>query len=78
MKCAICKRGETAPGTTTVSLTRDATTLIVKGVPAEVCATCGEAYVDEATTARLLGIAEEVARSGVELDVREYEHPTGA
>jgi hypothetical protein len=48
------------------------TTLVIKGVPADVCANCGEEYVDETITARLLKTAEEAARSGVEVDVREY------
>ena len=72
MKCVTCKHGETRRGTATVTLTRDGTTLIIKNVPAEVCATCGEEYVDEATTTRLMKVAEEAARAGVEVDVREY------
>ncbi len=51
MKCVVCKHGETRPGTTTVTLTRGETTLVVKGVPACVCSNCGEEYVDDATTA---------------------------
>ena len=72
MKCVICKRGETRPGIATVTLTRDGTTLVIKSVPADVCANCGEEYVGEATTARLMKAAEEAVRAGVELDVREY------
>ena len=72
MKCVICKHGETRQGTATVTLTREATTLVVKSVPASVCANCGEEYVDEATTARLIKTMEEGARAGVEVDVREY------
>ncbi len=34
--------------------------------------TCGEEYVEEAEAARLLGAAEEAARAGVEIDVRDY------
>ena len=33
---------------------------------------CGEAYVDEATAKELLRRAEEAARAGVTLDIREY------
>lgn len=33
---------------------------------------CGEEYVDEDTTARLLRAAEEAARTGVQVDVRQY------
>jgi len=72
MKCVICKHGESRRGTATVTLRRDATTLVVKGVPADVCDNCGEEYVDEVTTAQLLRRLEEAARAGVEVDVREY------
>ena len=72
MRCVICKLGETRPGKATVTLERDGTTLVIKGVPASVCANCGEEYVDEETTARLLQAAEEAAQAGVQVDVREY------
>ncbi len=75
MECVICKHGETRPGTATITLTRNSTVLVVKGVPADVCANCGEEYVGEATTAHLLRTAEEAARAGVEVDVREYVGP---
>ena len=72
MKCAVCKRGETQPGTATVTLSREQLTLVVKGVPAQVCENCGEEYVEEATTSRLLETAEKAAHSSVQVDVRLY------
>lgn len=75
MECVSCKHGETRPGAATVTLTRNSTVLVVKGVPADICDNCGEEYVAEATTAHLLRTAEEVARAGVEVDVREYVGP---
>ena len=72
MKCVICKKGETRPGTTTVTLERDGLTLVVKSVPARVCGNCGEQYVDEDVTTNLLRQAENVAQSGVQVDVRTY------
>ncbi len=72
MKCVICKQGETQPGVTTVTLERNGLTLVVKSVPARVCANCGEEYVDEATTAQLLATAEQAAQSGVLVDIRAY------
>ncbi|MBM3214562.1 type II toxin-antitoxin system MqsA family antitoxin [Candidatus Poribacteria bacterium] len=72
MKCVICRHGETQTGTATVMLTRDAMTLVFRGVPAQVCANCGEEYVDEETTARLLQVAEDAAQAGVQVDVREF------
>ncbi len=72
MTCVICKQSETEPGTTTVTLERGALTLVVKGVPARVCPTCGEEYVDEDVAARLLALVEQAAQTGVQLEVRQY------
>ena len=72
MKCVVCKTGATRPGRATVTLEREGVTLVIKGVPAQVCANCGEEYVDEAEAARLLGAAEAAAQAGVQVDVREY------
>jgi len=72
MKCLICKHGETRPGSTTVTLERSGTTVVFKGVPAEVCSTCGEDYLDEATTQRLLSEADRAARGGAEVEIRAF------
>lgn len=71
MKCVICKYGETLPGRTTVTLERGRTILVFKNVPAQVCANCGEAYVSEEITGRLLKEAEEASRAQVQVGVRE-------
>jgi len=72
MKCVVCKKGETKVGTATVTLERDETTLVFKGVPADVCRNCGEEYVDGKITAQLLKSAEEAARSGIQVEIRRY------
>lgn len=72
MKCVICKQGETRPGIATVTLERDSTMLIVRSVPAQVCENCGEEYINEGITAKLLQQAEEAVKAGVQVDVRTY------
>ena len=72
MRCVICKHGEALPGTVTITLSRDDTTIVVKGVPARVCENCGEEYVEEKVTESLLHHAEEAAERGVEVDVRQF------
>lgn len=47
-------------------------TLLFKGVPAQVCQNCGEAYLDEDTTVCLLAVVDEAARAGVQVQVRDY------
>ncbi len=70
MKCIICQFGETESGTTTVALTRDETTIVIRDVPAQICMTCGEEYVDAATGKRLSQIAEAAVNEDVQVDVR--------
>ena len=72
MKCLICKQADTQPGVTTITLERGGLTLVVKDVPAQVCPNCGEAYVNESTTHQLLKTAEQMARDGALVDVRQY------
>jgi len=72
MKCVICKHGQTQPGTVTVTLERATLTLVIKNVPAQVCQNCGEEYLNEVITERLLKTAEEVAQAGAQVDIREY------
>ena len=73
MKCAICKHGIYEPGTITVTLERESTTVVIRQVPAMVCNTCGEEYLNEEITDALLYIAEHDVKSGVQLDIRKYQ-----
>jgi YgiT-type zinc finger domain-containing protein len=72
MRCVICKHGETQPGAATVLLERGTLTLVVKHVPAEVCANCGERYFDETAPTRLLAVVEQAVDAGVQVDIRDY------
>ena len=55
-----------------MTLERDETVIVFRGVPAEVCENCGETYLDEAVTRSLLQAAAEAAGSGVEVDIRQF------
>jgi YgiT-type zinc finger domain-containing protein len=72
MKCVICKTGETAEGTTTVTIERRDAVLVLRGVPARVCVTCGEAYVSGEVTDEILRRADEMQRQGIEVDIRRF------
>ena len=72
MKCAICKNGETRPGTTTVTMTRGEATIVIKNVPAEVCDNCGEYYLDDAISAKILSMAEEAIKQNHEVEVIQF------
>jgi YgiT-type zinc finger domain-containing protein len=72
VRCPICRQGETRPGTATLVLERGALTFVVRHVPADVCENCGEEYIDEAATRQALDQAEDAARQGVTVEVREF------
>lgn len=72
MICPICKNGQTAPGFASVTLERQATTLLFKNVPAQVCENCGEEYIDEDASIRLLATADAAVRDGVQFELRRF------
>ena len=72
MNCLICKTGTTQPGTTTVTLERDITVIVIKDVPAQVCDNCGEYYLSEEVSSRIYTLAEEAVKRKVEVEVLHY------
>lgn len=72
MKCSICRTGQTATGTVTVTLQRGATTVVIKEVPAEVCDNCGEYFLSEAITRDVLARAEAAVSKGAEVEIMRY------
>jgi hypothetical protein len=46
--------------------------LVVRGVPAQVCDNCGEAYLGADAVERLQEMLTEAAQDGVQVEIREY------
>ena len=57
---------------TSVHFERGEMRLVVNNVPARVCPSCGEAYVEEQVAVRLLREADEVSAAGEVNSVIEY------
>ncbi|MDZ7840481.1 MAG: type II toxin-antitoxin system MqsA family antitoxin [Gammaproteobacteria bacterium] len=72
MNCVICKTGQMLEGTTTVTLQRGETTVVIKDVPAQVCDNCGEYYLSEEMTERVLGMAEAAVSKGAEVEILRW------
>ena len=72
MKCVICKSGETRGGHTTVALQRDQSTIIIKDVPAQICENCGEYYLDEKVSDRVLAMAENAVKQNAEVEILRF------
>jgi len=55
-----------------VTLQRGETTVLIKAVPAEVCANCGEYYLSEEITDRVMAKAEEAVAHGAEVEILRF------
>ncbi len=72
MKCVVCKTGDVIDGKTTVTLQRGETTVVIKDVPAQVCDQCGEYYLSETMTAKVLAMAEAAVDKGAEVEILRW------
>jgi YgiT-type zinc finger domain-containing protein len=72
MKCVICKTGHTHPGTTTVTLQRDNSVVVIRDVPAEICEDCGEYYLSEPVARRVYSDADATVQRHVEVEILRY------
>jgi YgiT-type zinc finger domain-containing protein len=73
MICLICRQAETVDGVTSVRFERGEMRLVVNNVPAQVCSSCGEAYVEEDVAVWLLRDAEAMSTAGEMDGVIEYD-----
>jgi YgiT-type zinc finger domain len=65
MICIICRQAIVIDGLTSITFERGETRLVVNSVPARICPSCGEAYVDEDIASRLLHMAKELSARGL-------------
>ena len=72
MICLICRRAETVNGLTSVRFERGEMRLVVNNVPAQICPSCGEAYLAEEVAEQLLNDAEKISKEGILNIVHEY------
>ncbi|HJR78442.1 MAG TPA: type II toxin-antitoxin system MqsA family antitoxin [Anaerolineales bacterium] len=72
MICLVCRQADLVEDVTSVSFQRGETHLVINDVPARVCPSCGEAFVDEETAVQLLRNAEEMFQAGMRAEVIEY------
>ncbi|MGH8909642.1 MAG: type II toxin-antitoxin system MqsA family antitoxin [Egibacteraceae bacterium] len=73
MRCPICGAGQLEPGTTIFAADVEGTVVVVRGVPALVCSTCGEAFIDDVVSEELETAVADARRKGTESLVRRYE-----
>ncbi len=72
MQCLICMQAQTVDGLTPVAFARGEFRLVINHVPARICPSCGEAYVEEAVALNLLREAEREFAQGTREATCEY------
>ncbi len=72
MQCIFCRTGETEPGTTTITLDRSKSIVVIREVPADVCRQCGEAYLSAEVAQKVSDRADDAVRKGVEVEIVRF------
>ena len=72
VKCSLCKTGSMVPGTATLTLERDETTLVIKDVPALVCDQCGDESFEAEAADRALEMLDEAVRRSVVIEMVHF------
>ena len=72
MICLICRQAEIVDGFTAITFERGEVRLVVNKVPAHICPSCGEAYVDEEVAMQLLQDLGEMSNAGEMEGVMEF------
>jgi YgiT-type zinc finger domain-containing protein len=65
MICVICRQAEIVDGLTSVNFETGEVHLVINHVPARVCSSCREAYVEEEIALQLLRMAREMTEAGM-------------
>ena len=70
MNCVVCKVGSIVKEQrATLKFENNGRILLIKNVKADVCDTCGEAYLDKETTAKVMNKARMSLQNDVELEI---------
>ena len=72
MQCTICKTGKMKSGQVTVTLEREGSIIIIKGVPAMVCENCGEYTLNEMVTKYVMEKSECAVANRAEIEILQY------
>jgi YgiT-type zinc finger domain-containing protein len=72
ISCVICKEGNYYKGSTTVTLERGDTVVVIKSVPAQVCSNCGEYLLSEDVTDYLMKLLDTAVSQGAAFEMINY------
>ncbi|MBI4385165.1 MAG: type II toxin-antitoxin system MqsA family antitoxin [Nitrospinae bacterium] len=73
--CPLCG-GEKQPGSTTFAVDVKSGVVVVREVPAFVCAKCGDAWIDDPVAAKLESIVADARRKHAVVEVTQWQQVT--
>ena len=73
MKCLAWTHGSPDPGETTFTAERDGVLVVVRHVPALICQTCGEEYLDDSVVDGLYQQVEKAVKGNNEVNIEEFQ-----
>ena len=73
MRCIACKKGSMAPGSVTVSVDKGTTVVVIRQVPAFVCTTCGEEYLEADVIKDIERIVKSAQDAGLNIAIQQFK-----
>ncbi|HEX5838064.1 MAG TPA: YgiT-type zinc finger protein [Anaerolineales bacterium] len=77
MICLICSQAELVDGLAAALFERGEVKCMITSIPAKVCPSCGDAVVEERVALELLHEMDELVRSGLMEETRDYQRLQG-
>ena len=72
MICLVCRKAQLLDGLISINFERDEFKAVINLVPAQVCPSCGEAYLAEDVTEEVLLQAEKLSHEGMLEIAQDY------
>ena len=73
MICLICRQAELVDGLSSALFERGEVKCTIRSIPAKVCPNCGDAVVEENVALELLQEMDDLVRSGLMEETRDYQ-----
>ena len=72
MNCIVCKKGSTRLEKVTVSIDKNDTVVVIRDVPAQVCSTCGEEYINATTMKDIERLVKTAQKAGMSIAIQQF------
>ena len=71
-RCPLCKNGSLTSGVATETFEQGSAVIVVRNIPADVCNNCGEEFISDAVSRKLVEDVNKEFDKGVQIEVLNF------